>query len=100
MSTDPFEHVCPVCGDWRSDAESDPEERARINAAFAGRKSGQLAEARDQLQEAVSEVERLRTALREMRQAYAAFCENDDLLPLARAFDKTRGLDYGPTSAR
>jgi hypothetical protein len=46
-----IERICPVCGKFSLD-ENDIEtltEPARINAAFAGRKSGQLADVRQQL---------------------------------------------------
>lgn len=75
-----IEHsICPICGDWRSDAETDPEQRARINAAFAGVKSGELANVREQLRGAVDALRAASVALNDVT------ANNADRVARARA---------------
>lgn len=69
-----IERTCPVCGKFALD-EDDIEalkQPARINAGFAGRKAGELADARDQLREAVDALEAI------YRYAYGASGETGD----------------------
>src|SRR4051794_1100355 len=69
--------TCSVCGKFALD-EDDIEaltEPARINAAFAGRKSGQLADARDQLRGVVEALAELVAAQGDIGR-WAAECWN------------------------